>query len=333
MKAIITFAAIATMCVANVHAQEVNVDNMQIDVENGLHQDGGGFEYMLEQESSKQKKTKGWAERISSYTDVTLSENNSKTGASEQLFSVENDPAGYLALEGDDVVFNKGTKKYEGDGDTSNLPGKNEAVRIAKKHMADLGILKGSIRSELKLAHVGGVNKAVYNSEDGTSQDYKKLVTVYYDRRIKDVPVVGHSRMVVTLGEDGELAGLIKKWTKMSKNLKFDANDYLSETQVKKQVKEMLTRHYKKSKKDLVDSLNVTDARYILYDDGTTIEPALFTLGEVAQYDGTSYDGDWIIPVLKNPKANYKILSDVPVMPNDESMDLANTETYEQEDE
>lgn len=333
MKAIITFAAMATMCVASVHAQEVNVDNMQIDVENGLHQDGGGFEYTLEQKSSKQKKTKGWAERISSYTDVTLAENNSKTGASEQLFSVENDPAGYLAVEGDDVVFNKGTKKYEGDGDTSNLPGKKKAVRIAKKHMADLGILKGSIRSELKLAHVGGVNKAVYNSEDGTSQDYKKLVTVYYDRRIKDVPVVGHSRMVVTLGEDGELTGLIKKWTKMSKNLKFDANDYLSETQVKKQVKEMLTRHYKKSKKDLVDSLNVTDARYILYDDGTTIEPALFTLGEVAQYDGTSYDGDWIIPVLKNPKANYKILSDVPVMPNDESMDLANTENYEQEDE
>lgn len=333
MKTIITFAAMATMCVASVHAQEVNVDNMQIDVENGLQQDGGGFEYTLEQKPSKQKKTKGWAERITSYTDVTLDENSSKAVASEQLFSVENDPTGYLAVEGDDVVFNKGTKKYEGDGDTSNLPEKKEAVLIAKKHMADLGMLKGSIRSELKLAHVGGVNKAVYNSEDGTHQDYKKLVTVYYDRRIKDVPVVGHSRMVVTLGADGELTGLIKKWTKMSKNLKFDANDFLSKTQVKKQVKDMLTRHYKKSKKELVDTLKVTDARYILYDDGTTIEPALFALGEVAQYDGTSYNGDWIIPVLKNPEANYKILSDVPVMPNDESMDLANTENYEQEDE
>ncbi|MCD6271488.1 MAG: hypothetical protein J7K30_01280 [Deltaproteobacteria bacterium] len=336
-KAIITFAAMATMCVASVHAQDIYVD-MQVDVENSLLQDGRGVEYMLEQEPSEQHqgsevktpKGKSLAERIASYTDVTLTKNTPKTPASEQCFSVESDTTGYLALEGDDVVFNKGTRKYEGDGDTSSLPEKDEAERIARKHLADLDMLKGSIRSELKLAHVGGVNKATY-SEDGTHRDYRKLVTVYYDRRIKDVPVVGHSRVVVTLGEYGELTGLIKKWTRAPKNLKFVATDFLSETQVRKQVKEMLARHYKKSKNKLVDSINVIDARYILYDDGTTIEPALFALGEVARYDGTSYDGDWIIPVLKNPKANYKILSDVPVTPNDES--VYPSDNYEEEDD
>lgn len=334
MKAIIIFAAMITMCVASVHAQEVYVDNIQIDVGNSLLQNGRGFEYTPEPEESEVKTSEvktSLAEKIASYTDVTLTKNSPKTVASEPGFSVESDPTGYLALEGDDVVFNKGTKKYEGDSDTSGLPGENEAVRIARRHLANLDMLKGSIRSELKLAHVGGVNKAVYSAADGTHRDYRKLVTVYYDRRMRNMPVVGHSRVVVTLGEYGELTGLIKKWTKVPKNLKFVASDFLSETQVRKQVKGMLARHYKKSKSNLVDSIDVTDARYILYDDGTTIEPALFALGKIMRYDGTSYDGDWIIPVLKNPKANYKILSDVPVIPNDEL--VYRFDNYEEEEE
>jgi hypothetical protein len=322
-KTIITFVLIATMCAAKVHAQDIFV-NMQVDIENDLLH-GRTFEYSLEQKPSEQdpgleaktSNRKDLAERIASYTDVTLTESTSKTYASEQHFSLDSDPTGYLTLEGADVVFNKGTQKYEGDSDTSGLPRKKEAVQIARKYLADLGMLKGSIRSELKLAHVGGVNKAVY-SEDGTQQDYKKFVTLYYDRRINGVPVVGHSRVVVTLGEDGELAGLIRKWTNVPKALKFAVTDFLSDKQIETQVKNILVRHYKKAKDTVVDSIEVTDAKYILYDDGTTIEPALFILGKVVEYYGASYDGDWIIPVLKNPKASYKILADVPETPNDE---------------
>ncbi len=331
-KAIITFAAIA-ICVATAYAQEIHVDNMQIDLENNLLQDGKGFKYTFEQEFSMQylnsvkqhmgsaetSRKSNLAESIASYADVALSKNKnalkvdipvlSEAGASEQSFGIEGDPTGYLAVEGDDVVFNKGTKKYEGDGDTRSLPRKRKAARIAKKHLAKLGILKRAIRRELKLAHVGGVNKAVYNSEDGTVQDYRKFVTVYYDRYIKEMPVIGHSRVVVTLGEDGELTGLIKKWTNAPKDLKLAASDFLPERRVRKQVKDILNRLYKKSKDNDIDSINVTDAKYILYDDGTTIEPALLTLGAIMLNDGTSDNGDWIIPVLKNPKANYKVLA------------------------
>lgn len=336
-KAIITFAAIATMCVASVQAQDIFVD-MQVDIKNDLLKDGRAFEYSLEQEPTEQHpkleaktpKGKSLAEKIASYTDAAITENTSKTSVSEQHFSVNSDSTGYLALEGDDVVFNKGIKKYEGDGDTSGLPRKNKAVQIARKCLADLGMLKGSTRSELKLAHVGGVNKAVY-CEDGNQKDYKKFVTLYFDRRIKGVPVVGHSRVVVTLGEDGELTGLIRKWTNVPKDLKFAVTDFLSDKQMEKQVKDLLVHHYKKAKDNVVDIIDVTDAKYILYDDGTTIEPALFVLGKIAEYDGTSYDGDWIIPALKNPKASYKILADVPKTPNDKL--VGPSDSYDEEDE
>ncbi len=177
----------------------------------------------------------------------------------------------------------------------------------------------------------------MHNSENGTNQVQKKLVTVYFDRYINDMPVIGHSRIVVTLGEHAELAGLIKMWTNIPGNLKFVANSFLSETEVRKQFKDMLNRHYKKWNNNYVEGIDVTKASYILYDDGRTIEPALFILGEVAQYDGTSYRGDWIIPVLKNAKANYKMLTEPPVMPSsvakDESAYLSSDNEEEDDEE
>jgi hypothetical protein len=219
------------------------------------------------------------------------------------------DPSATMDIRTDyDIVFNKGIRKYEGNGPTPFLPGEKAAMRFAKDHLSSLGLLPA--HEEYDIAHVGGVGCGTVD-EYGNTTDAKKLVTVYFGRKIGGIPVVGASRMVVSLGSSGELQGLIADWTPAKPVKALKKTDFLDYKTTKGLAAKKIKNWYNKSKR-----VQMADAMIVYYDDGEgTIEPAVHYRGQVMFGDGSSQDEYWIMPAIKNPTAQYPLMQTPPVDP------------------
>ncbi|MGD2090525.1 MAG: hypothetical protein PVH61_30415 [Candidatus Aminicenantes bacterium] len=188
-----------------------------------------------------------------------------------------------------DIIFTKGMAAYKGEGNTPGLPSKKQAPTLAKKHLKDLGLYKKG----LVLNKVNVLKEAFYNGQ--TSETFDKLVIVSFKRKLGGIPVWGASRVIVTLGAGGELAGLIVRWYDVEK-VKIPG--------VVKNIKNHLTAKIKDKQKNS-NFVLVKKADLVLFDDGNgVIEPAVFVQGEVNE-DGATFPCDWMVPVLTNPKAQY----------------------------
>ncbi|UCH98466.1 MAG: hypothetical protein JSV88_16915 [Candidatus Aminicenantes bacterium] len=188
-----------------------------------------------------------------------------------------------------DIIFRKGMAPYDGHGDTPGLPSKKQAPTLAKNHLKALGLYKNG----LVLNKVNVLKEAVYNGQ--ASEIFDKLVIVSFKRKLGGIPVLGASRVVVTLGTNGELAGLIVRWYDVEK---------VKVPGVVENIKKHLTNKIKAKQKDHHFVL-VKKADLVMFDDGHgVIEPAVFVQGEVNE-DGATFSCDWMVPVLTNSKAKY----------------------------
>jgi hypothetical protein len=188
-----------------------------------------------------------------------------------------------------DIIFRKSTAAYDGEGNTPGLPSKKQAPTLAKKHLKALGLDKKG----LVLNKVNVLKEAVYNGQ--TSEIFEKLVIVSFKRKLGGIPVWGASRVVVTLGTGGELAGLILRWYDVEK---------VKVPGVVKNIKEHLTNKIKDKQKDHHFVL-VKKSDLVMFDDGNgVIEPAVFVQGEVNE-NGDTFSCDWMVPVLTDSKAQY----------------------------
>ncbi len=219
------------------------------------------------------------------------------------------DPSGHFRIDKTtgDFSFSKGFKDFENDRATSNLPTKEKAPEIAKKHLADLGLLPDNI-DELVVRHVGGINQV--DVKDGKpSAELKKLVTVHFGRQIDGIDVGGPgSKIVVDLGANGELVGVHRRWVEVTKESKNDG-DVKGQSEV---VNDMRTKIRNQASKAKKADLGAPDFGY--FDDGKgNIEPAYFFDGALT-YDGTDAEGKpasfvekyhGVVPALKGSKADF----------------------------
>ena len=89
------------------------------------------------------------------------------------------------------------------------------APQMAARLLKDLGVMPGRV-GEMVLEHVGGLDMGVHRT-DGTTELFKKLVTVRFSRQLDGLPVEGPgSRIIVRMGSGGELAGLIRRWNEFT---------------------------------------------------------------------------------------------------------------------
>ncbi len=207
------------------------------------------------------------------------------------LYKNEADNSASLRIDrvNGDLVFNKGFAALSGDNSTPNLPGKNEAQAIARQHLTSLGFLP---KGGMELSEVTTFKKSVANGPT-----YDKLTLVFFKRKLAGLPVIGASRIVVMLGENGELAGLIVRWLDVSPSgsagvVGANMRDYVLGKVTAKQADNQ--------------SVVIKTSELVMYDDGKgVIEPALFVNGEVSE-DGVTFSAcDWMLPVLTEPKADY----------------------------
>ena len=112
-------------------------------------------------------------------------------------------------------TFNRSMRQYLGDN-APQLPGKDEAVRLAEEFLNKNGLMARN-RNELTLVHFGGLRASSVIDGKTAGPIIDKLVTVTYGRKIDDLPVVGPgSKVVVNLGNRGEVMGAIYRWRELN---------------------------------------------------------------------------------------------------------------------
>ena len=107
------------------------------------------------------------------------------------------------------ILFNAGLMNMRGENSTPDLPGENQMAELAMRHLQETGLPANP--QGMQIAHMGGLNMAVPDGRGG-SRIFEKLRTVRFDRVLDGLRVEGDSRMIMHLGQEGALAGLIYQW-------------------------------------------------------------------------------------------------------------------------
>jgi hypothetical protein len=118
-------------------------------------------------------------------------------------------------LNNGNFTYNKSLKKYAGDY-APKLPTQEEALKEAEQFLNTQELLPKN-RNELTLAHFGGLRSTSVIGGKRAGPVIDKLVTLSYGRTIDNTPVIGPgSKIVVNLGDKGEVMGLIRRWREVS---------------------------------------------------------------------------------------------------------------------
>lgn len=240
-------------------------------------------------------------------------------------YKSSSDPSAVLNinLENGDISLNTGMKAYAGNESTRDLLTKDSASTMALTHVRKLGLL-GSSPNEYVVSHVGGLNVGVHD-EKGNTSVYKKFTTVRLDRKFGDIPVEGHSRIVIQMAEKGRLTGLTKHWASF-KGQPVAATAIVATDALKASIEQHIL-----SENTGATSIRVKKITLVYYEQGHgLIEPAIRAECETryptSKTDSTErvYPYDIIEPLLKEPRQTYSFMHDRfkgPKTRNDDSKD------------
>lgn len=207
-------------------------------------------------------------------------------------------------------LFNAGLKNYSGESSTRGLPSPKEAPHLAREYLAKFRYLPEN-KEEVVLARVGGLRMAA-SKEGRSSGPYEKLVTVFFRRVLQNVRVQGPgSRIVVHLGEQAALVGVIRNWRDV-KAQKVSRDQVKSDKLIRYAIQRRLIKTADQAKE-----ITVKKAELVLFDDGRgVIEPAIYVVA-VARYQGpklakrdVEIPVDFYVPVLLKPKGYYPFHKD-----------------------
>jgi hypothetical protein len=117
-------------------------------------------------------------------------------------------------LNNGNFAFSKINQSYLGDL-VPQLPTKEEAEKISQKYLQDKGLYAKN-PAELQLLHSGGVRaQTIKDQKPGPVVD--KMITLTYGRTLDSMQVIGPgSKIVVNIGDKGEVLGLIHRWRELN---------------------------------------------------------------------------------------------------------------------
>jgi len=226
----------------------------------------------------------------------------------------DEDPTSYLNIDtkSGDIKLNGGFKRYQQNASTPRLLKEEKAKKKLMEHLEKLGIKVN--KKEISNLEVGGLSMAT-QYEDGTVDKFEKFTVVRAYRKLNNLPVLGASRIVARLSEDGDLHSLVYRWVDVGE---FEATngeliadeDLLDANSVESKVSKKLDK-YQSAKEIKVKRKDI-----IMYDDGQgTIEPVVFVYGKsnYATNNGDDVEGtiDFYVPILINSEL---------VLPNDDNV-------------
>ena len=213
-------------------------------------------------------------------------------------------------------LFNGGLNSYRNEGSTPNLPSEAQAVELAKRQLAELKLQPAA--EELVVAHVGGLNMGVTDGK-GNTKIFEKLRNVRFSRKLGGLPVEGATRILVQMGSQGSVAGLIYQWPVVRPGEPETRESLAAADDLRGKATAMI-------KRASVGALRskVTKADLILFDDGRgRIEPAYHIV--VEQYfdfkpgTKTMNPYDFYLPALRNSRAYFTVMQRAPRAPGQDA--------------
>jgi hypothetical protein len=222
-------------------------------------------------------------------------------------------------------VFHRSQAKYlmtesspkNGSSKTNAALTWSNAPEFALAYLKNMDLMPNDQYGKLKVGKVSGIGIG--------DEDSPRIFTVYFIRQISGYPVVGNTRIVVSMTADGELVSLVHKWPELEETLGETDHGIANNSIVKgrdavDRIGELLNNYHNETK---VDSIDVRRAELVMYDDGKNIEPAFFASGDVNTKSGDTIEHDWIIPLLKSPNGNYEVANSYPQSQSSDGADEA----------
>jgi len=208
------------------------------------------------------------------------------------------------------LSFNKGMKTYLDKGGRS-LPSQKQANSISLKFLNESGLAPAN-KEELKMMHSGGLRAA----EAGSTKVIDVMRTVTYGRMLNGVPVYGAgSKIVVQVGNQGEIVGATSRWKEVSQNSKRTAkkSEMKSAREAEVEMKRRLLTDFGKGTKAEIKNMSLA-----YYDGGKTyIQPAFFfqiemNIPQVKDAPAVKFDYMGIVPALKNAPEAIEVMQTPP---------------------
>lgn len=164
------------------------------------------------------------------------------------------------------LSFNKGFQKYLGSF-RPELPNPNEGQRLSMAFLKNNG-MQPKNEKEFKLVHSGGIR-----ADAGPKGEViDKMLTLTYGRNLDGIPVMGAgSKIVVNVGDKGEITGLVYKWREVEagKRKPVMESEMLSEKEATEMFKRLVAEEFGKSAE-----MKVQEMKLVYYDgDGKFIQP------------------------------------------------------------
>ncbi len=144
------------------------------------------------------------------------------------------------------------------------LPGPNAAARIARNFLDENGLGPGDPKQRV-LTHIGHIRSSWFNPETGEQgQPMLQMYSIYFGRVVDDVEVVGAaSKMIVQIGDGGEVVGAAFNWRELGRSLVVSARDLRSDEQILADIRRFLTDELPLSERVVVDQIGL-----FYYDNG-----------------------------------------------------------------
>lgn len=174
--------------------------------------------YTFEQTASfNMDSTKGLIERMTGEKDLT---NLIKSDENKVYFTSNTDLNTNLEhdLNTGNFTYNKGLGKYLNNY-VPKLPSSKEAQKIVDDFLSAQKLAPRN-QAEFKLLHEGGWRST---TTDGKNQGVvvDKILKLTYGRVLDSLPVIGSgSKIIVKVGENGEILGMIRRWRELNLSTK-----------------------------------------------------------------------------------------------------------------
>ncbi len=113
-----------------------------------------------------------------------------------------------------DFSFSKSTERYTNGKFVPELPDPQAAQKMAMEFLRQYNLAPLQ-DNELKMVHAGGLRAAPAGAPNQVKDIFR---TIYYGRLLDSLPVVGPgSRIVVQVGDKGEIVGATRRWRELAK--------------------------------------------------------------------------------------------------------------------
>lgn len=200
------------------------------------------------------------------------------------------------------LLFNGGLSKYRAESSTLGLPKPEQAAALAQRQVEALKLPLNT--REFAGVRVGGVNMGVPDGLGGTKV-FEKLRTVRFSRTLAGFAVEGDTRVVVHLGSNGALAGLVYQWPTVAAGETLRSEQLVKTDAIRKLAIKQLDEITASA-----DEAFLTGADLVLYDDGRgVLEHAYhFTVERYYGYgkgEATMIPFDFYVPAVVASRAFY----------------------------